>query len=277
MWPFCTDRLLLRMGANPTLTDCRGYTPLHVSAYAGNEDSSALLLQNGASPNRYGHKPDFYQTPFHRASSGGVIKAFLQNGGDAFLPMESKHPGATKRQSVFDVLLEKQPQAVVEFFEHGISINGDPMDYDSLLIIFDYELFYRQGVMDTMIDKVNANQSKEVPNDPPTSTTTERCDEMAVHHELVKYDTGNLLKHPLSESFLHIKWELTKPIVYAILLFFLSFAILLTSETAFEAGLLKCNVTGSNDTGAFNLYGLHYFSCSTALTNMKNYFLCTHT
>ena len=257
----CTHRLLLLMGANPSSTDARGYTPLHVSAHSRNEESSSLLLQNGASPNQHGHSPEFYQTPFHRARSEGVVKAFLQNGGNAFAPLLIENQGVTKQQSVLDVLLEKQPQSAIELLEDGISTNDEPMDSNNVLVIFDYELFYRQGVMDKVVDNANPNQRENGLNNPATATITEPCDEMAVHRQLLRHDTGDLLKHPLSESFLHIKWQLTRTILYANLLYFMSFVIVLTSETVFEAHLLKCNVTSSNDTGDFNFYSSKYLSC----------------
>ena len=94
------------------------------------------------------------------------------------------------------------------------------------MVVMDYDIFYREGIMDTKSTNLG-----------PT-----RCDdEMAVHKAILKYDNQDILKHPLSESFLHIKWQVAKHVPYANLLFILLFAIVLTSLAVYETHLVKCD------------------------------------
>ena len=164
--------------------------------------------------------------------------------------MESNCRGTIKYQSALKVLLKKQPQAAIELFEHSISTNEQPIDSGDFLIIFDYELFYQEGMM----SNANENQTKEIPTDLQATAAIQHCDEMAVHRAILKYDTGDILKHPLSESFLHIKWQLTKNVLYANLVYFTFFVIVLSSGTVFEAYLLKCNTTLTSGMFNFHIY-----------------------
>ena len=251
------------MGANPNATDNRGYTPLHVSVYARNEESTMLLLQCGAPPNSYGSHPDFYQTPFHRARSEGVVKALLHNGGYPFAIAEDTYAGAIRYQSVLRVLLKKQQQAAAELFEHGISTNEQPIDAPDFLVIFDYELFYQEGLVST----ANGNGTKEMHNHNLTPTAAvQHCDEMAAHRAILKYNTSDILKHPLSESYLHIKWQMAKNILYTNLIYFLLFVISLTSLAFYEADLLKCDVKSFNETGNITFSNLKYLVCSAHIS-----------
>jgi ankyrin repeat protein len=43
--------LLLKNGASPNTTDIKGITPLHLSAYKGQDDNVEILLKHKANPN----------------------------------------------------------------------------------------------------------------------------------------------------------------------------------------------------------------------------------
>ena len=51
------------------------------------------------------------------------------------------------------------------------------------------------------------------------------CDEMKTHKELLKLKLVGILAHPLSESFLHVKWQLTKKIFLLNMLLYSIFLI----------------------------------------------------
>ena len=225
------------------VTDHRGNTPLHISVRSRYDKNTLLLLENGANPNASSHTA---RTPLHRASSKGSVRLLLQYGANPFILMPSGANSRAKHQSVMKHLLKQQPQACMELFDHGITTNGQPIDSDNLLVIFDYEMFYQEGVINS--SSMSSSNLEHPPAMKPLAQKT--CDEMAVHRAILKYDVGDILKHPLSESFLHIKWQLTKKVPYANLLSVALFVFTLTALAVYETYLSKCvdediNVSGT--------------------------------
>ena len=247
------------MGSDPNATNGRGYTPLHVSTEAGSDTSTTLLLQRGADPNiatseeatpkeataKDGKVSEFCETPFHIARSPSAVNALLENGGNPFAIMKYTHRrGETKRKSVLSKLLKEQPQAAIKLFDHAISTNGQPIKSDELWVIYDYELFYREGLVKKKIqtddDKndEHKNNDEQQQNDELVSAMQE-CDEMAVHRKICKYGARDILHHPLAESFLKIKCDMVFVPRYTNLAFFMMFTC------AFAVQLLQWNFASS--------------------------------
>ena len=82
-------RLLLARGADPTLSDGEGYTPLIIASLTGHVEVVRCLLSDGKSPiNSYTH---FGRTALWYAAWGGnaeVARLLLQAGADPTIPDE---------------------------------------------------------------------------------------------------------------------------------------------------------------------------------------------
>ena len=182
------------VGADVNAIDRFGLTPLHNSVRSGNDDNSALLLESGADPNacilpiqrNSSRFATIGRTPLHRARSQGSVRLLLEYGAYPFAFMQSTAEDNPKRQSVIKHLLERHPQACMELLDHGISTNGQLLDSDKLLVVFDYEMFYQEGLLD-----INSISSSKVKQPPATKRLESKtCDEMAVHRAILKYSTN---------------------------------------------------------------------------------------
>ena len=59
-----------------------GYTALHMAVKEDNEEHCKVLLENGADPNVFGVKSDYFKTPLHRARTQKVVQLLLKYGAD---------------------------------------------------------------------------------------------------------------------------------------------------------------------------------------------------
>ncbi len=66
--------LLLDRGADPTLGDLKGNTPIHTAANTNAPDSLALLLSRVGNPNLLNN---FLSTPLHRTCKYGALPTIL--------------------------------------------------------------------------------------------------------------------------------------------------------------------------------------------------------
>ena len=90
-------RLLLERGADTTISDKDGYSPMHGAAFHGNAKVVKLLIDHGLDHSEY-HDDGF--APLHRATVGEnashteTVRVFLENGVDPKLPGK---PGQSKK------------------------------------------------------------------------------------------------------------------------------------------------------------------------------------
>jgi len=76
-------RRLLELGADPTIGEKDGYTPLHGAAFQGRAEAARALFKHASVPNEM-HADGFY--PVHRACWGkegrhtDTVRVFLENG-----------------------------------------------------------------------------------------------------------------------------------------------------------------------------------------------------
>ena len=91
--------------------------------------------------------------------------------------------------STIDVFLERHPEAIEDFLNECISTNGQELDSDELQIIFNFELFFKEGF----------------PKDESTSGTIyevlNNVDELAFHKKVIEENASQLLEHPGSDVF----------------------------------------------------------------------------
>lgn len=214
--------------------DAMQNTPLHVAVKISEERNAQLLLQHGADPNAVGKKES---TPLHKARSLKMAQLLLSHGADPYLLKYSKNELV---QTAYDVFLNKNAPAAKILLDNGITSNGRDLTSTNLLIIFDFEPFKRQTCL--------------------------AHGEMSLHHKIVSEDHKNLLKHPLIESFLQLKYRLIRPLflinIILFLIFTLSITTLATLDTAYCRNLnstLNCLMQGEvNDKVASSTFTFFY-------------------
>ena len=127
----------------------------------------------------------------------------------------------TSKRSVLDNLLQRHPQAVEGIMNAGIETNGQELDSEDLKIFFNFEVFLQEGI------DSSKNQFDEV-------------NEMTIHKKIVHSNYKILLKNPLVEAFLHIKWQLVDNLFYLNSGCFITFLVMLTLMTILMANLSQC-------------------------------------
>ena len=192
----------MNFDASVETKDYRGFTPLHIAAKAGNEVATYLLLEAGAQKDVVG---DSGKTPLHRASSPKIVRMLLRANCERIVPQKQKLPTKSKLSS-FEGLLFRNPEAAIEFLHHGVFTNDLDLDSSECLLIYDFDLF------------VGPSEDGKV----------DYRDEM-LYHVAMTYHQKELLKHPLPELFLHLKWERTKRFFFVNLLICVLYALSLTT------------------------------------------------
>ncbi len=109
--------------------------------------------------------------------------------------------GRGSGSTVFDMYLDTMPEGCLAIMNHYVTTNGMSVGGSDLKITYDYAIF--RG---------------------PSSS---RSREMGVLCRIVDTNHIELLKHPICESFLHIKWLLVERYFYAYIIFYLLFLGLL--------------------------------------------------
>ena len=211
---FLYYRALLDYDAEVDSRDLRGFTPLHIAAKSGSEANTLTLLEYGADVNAVG-KEDYVKTPLHRARTARIVEILLNAGANPYAKMKNKMEDERDQLSAFEVLLARNPNAASKILNHGILTNDQELDSSNLLLIYDLELF-----------------RKEVEISPTK-------DEMSVHAKLIYLKLREMQKHPLAETYLHMKWELSKKFYFMNLYFYSLFTIIFTAFTITSTYILK--------------------------------------
>ncbi len=182
-------------------------TPLHVAVKANLEENALLLLSFGANPNAVGRKGE---TPMHRARSSKMVQILLQYGGDQYIAREGKD--GVKRNAL-NIYLSRNHGAAELLLNECLSANENDFTATNLMIVYDLEPF-KQGAL-------NGTNG-----------------EMSLHTKILETNAREVLKHPLSEAFLELKYRLIRPFFLVNLAIFTIFTLLLTflavSATIFE-------------------------------------------
>ena len=126
-----------------------------------------------------------------------MAQLLLSYGADPYIGKDSKG----EMRSAFDVFMTKNPTAAQVLLNRGITCNDQDLSSSNLLIIYDLEPFRRHF--------------------------TSKHGEMSLHKKIVQRQLRELLKHPLSESFLQLKYHLIRPLflINLFLFFFFTFSI----------------------------------------------------
>ncbi|XP_037091953.1 transient receptor potential channel pyrexia-like [Pollicipes pollicipes] len=215
-------RLLREADAPLEATNMAGLTPLHQAAAAGNTAALLTLVELGA---RCAGQDARGNTLLHAAVTSGcasTVSAALDRLPAAALHQPNKAgrtplQQATNRETVRLLLaagargdepttltlLQNVPSAVPDVFEHYMTTNNRPLDSSELEVYLDYMPFW------------DAERQHPAP-------------ETGVLRAIVDADQDELLKHPLVETFLHIKWLQVRRFFIFNFAFYVCFALLVT-------------------------------------------------
>ena len=214
---FC--RLLLENGANVDALNQQGFTALHVAAKAGHEGICSFLLERSADPNVKGHRS---KTPLHKAKHPKIVQLLLERGANPYAKMTAKldkfKPESPEIYSCFDTYIERNSGCNKVLLDEGVTTNGQDLDSNDLLIVFDLDLFRHEA------ERANAEDEE---------------DEIAALSQLVSLKLYNLLEHPLSEVMLHLKWQCVKKLYWAKFDQYLLFLLALTVLVYMQSDLMK--------------------------------------
>ncbi|XP_042857282.1 transient receptor potential channel pyrexia-like [Penaeus japonicus] len=168
-------QLLLEKGSSVS-EPCEGrITPLHVAAEVGNVTAAQLLLKVGA-PHSARDKDGC--TPLHLATTTGMVEALLAAGADVTVK-DNAH------QTPLERVIQFYPKVAQSLLDAGVEMRGNPQEKD-LRVFFHL------------------------------SSVTGGCSpcEVDILDKIAKYGHYDLLKHPLCEMFLHLKWYHVRPLFY---------------------------------------------------------------
>ena len=101
-------------------------------------------------------------------------------------------------ETVFEKFLISMPEGCLAILDHFITLDGSSVQGKDLKIMLDFKL----------IHSFNAH-------------------EMNFLHKIVKSNRIEILKHPICESFLHMKWLRVRKYFYAYFMFYLTFLVIL--------------------------------------------------
>ena len=211
------SKILIDAGSEIEALDFNGYTPLYAAAKAGSEANTLLLLECGANPNIPGYRN---KTPIHEARTQKIVQHLLDFGADPYIKINEKYDhGGDKVHTAFNSLLFRNPKTAEPLLNAGIDTNGQDLDSTDLLIIYDLEMFYHESF--------GSEQAKE-----------DSFDEVAGIAKIVSLRAGDLLKHPLTELMLHMKWRRIKRVFWMNLGIYIAFVLCLTSMAAMQTWMV---------------------------------------
>ncbi|XP_066960336.1 transient receptor potential channel pyrexia-like isoform X2 [Macrobrachium rosenbergii] len=202
-------QLLLAHNSPCNIPANHGYTPLHVAAEVGNVPAVRILLNAGALHSSADYRG---QTALHLATVPAVAEALLDAGADVT-------EANTAEESVLEHAIKKSPAVVPTLLASGMAVRGDL--YDSHLRVF----FNLDILCDSSRNEVSL---------------------LNIMSRRGQYD---FLKHPLCETFLHLKWLRVWPLFYLKLAVFISLVLTLTSSLCLRSYLPRePNLTTKNET-----------------------------
>lgn len=212
----------------------KGSTPLHIAARKNNTEIAKLILENNKSSIFI--EDSLGWNALHIAchyASRDVIKLLLREGSD----MSAYTNGENKdRKTAIQLLinnLSKPTEFIHEIFDSNINCNNShPQDLNCEVTV-DY------GIL--------------VPNKSINMGGTVNDTDMKVIEAILKtgntYDQRRLLRHPLVESFLILKWQALLPFFYTMLvlygIFVMSLSVFILSVYFYRDSY---NSTGVNST-----------------------------
>nr|QCO69761.1 pyrexia [Amphibalanus improvisus] len=182
--------VLAELGASCEARDQRDNTLLHLAAASGNSQTvSAALDRLPASFLQEKNKNG--DTPLLLAKNRETVRPLLASGARADEPTTRK-------------LLANIPSSVPDVLERYMTTNDEPLDSSQLEVYLDYMPFW--------------DPKRDVP-----------APETDLLRDIVDADQNELLKHPVVETFMHVKWLQIRRYFYFNFVFYVCFALLVTA------------------------------------------------
>ena len=222
-------------------TNKYGYTPLHLAVQAGSEECTYLLLKNGANVNLTGNMPSHDLTPLHLAKNKKVVALLLRFGADPFVNTDSSAFDSQIKPTVFQGLLVSQPEAAIELLDDAVMTNGMPLESENLLVILDFKHFCNESLNSKVNTKIAPKPLDKALSLPYKNERAKSLsDEMALHKMVLKSGVRKMMTHPILESFLYLKWQLTKKLYLAHVFLYLIFILSFSSLVVLEVMSVRC-------------------------------------
>ena len=245
---------------NPTeVRDFRGYTPLHIAARNGRESNAIFLLEHGAVVDARGNKPgagdsgeNFHHTPLHTARSPSMVQILLRYGAepDQTVVTVDETSRQNKVESALMVLMSRNPAAAREILNSFIFTNGKEMDSSDFEIGYDFEIFHKEALINkTASSRKEESEFAQFESERSRPESDAVSNEMLVHSKMLDLKLENMLKNPLAEAFLLIKWHKTNHAFLFNLIQYLFFVLFLSALAITDTWVAKvCKRERRNET-----------------------------
>ncbi|KAF0304128.1 Transient receptor potential channel pyrexia [Amphibalanus amphitrite] len=220
--------VLAELGAVCDAVDHRGNTLLHLAASSGNPQTVSAALDR-LPADAVGQLNQKGLTPLQVAKNRETVRPLLGAGAQADEPTAL-------------MLLKNMPSAMPDVLDRYMTTNGQPLDSSQLEVYLDYMPFW------------DVERKKPAP-------------ETALLRAIVDADQSALLKHPLIETFMHVKWLQIRPFFYFNFAFFMCFALLVTAY-----GMLRTRQPNDRITQVVGLLTAVF----TALTGVRELLQVAH-
>lgn len=191
---------LLSKGADPAVVTRRGQSVLHAACQNGSSTCLSHLLNTNSVSHLVTTSDRDGRDPFHYAVHSGSIDCceLLLNNGDHLTRLDKD------RVSRCSLILEHLPSATQllrRLFDAHVRLSNRPQHDADFRVTFDYTVLHseKEGIQSSLISELTASRLEA------------------------------LLKHPLLESFLFMKWRKIKPFFYCSVLIYLFFLIMHTT------------------------------------------------
>ena len=224
-------QLLLAKGANPTLYNHRGYTPLHLASRTSNFECVVLLLEGGADPNA---KDLDQRTPLHAAigkseNSLDIIETLIAHGADV---NQKDVYGFT---SLHLAALEGNAHCVELLIFHGANVTSKSKRGTVALSVIARKTpsslpMISQKLDETITLKQPEDSFSEIEIEMDFRALMLHCHPREISYLNTFVDVGQkeFLMHPLCNAFLYLKWRRIRKYFIVRLLFCFTYVLLLT-------------------------------------------------
>ncbi|XP_045116322.1 transient receptor potential channel pyrexia-like [Portunus trituberculatus] len=223
---------LLKAGANPNQENLRGQTPLHLAAKAQSSDTVQLLLGFGADPNACDRdkKTPLHSGIFKGSRSHECLRLLLEAGADTNAADQSGHT------PLHMAALHESSYCVLLFLDHGGDVTACTQGGVSALNVIlrrtPTVLAHIQESLDAAIsftDHDHHDRDAQVQMDFRVLVPGEaRGLECRMLSCFIREGQKPLLKHPLCETLLFLKWLKVRSFFVLNLIFYALLVIMLT-------------------------------------------------
>lgn len=225
--------LLLSKGADATVKNHRGFTPLHLAARTSSLEVTELLLRDGkADPNAI----DFdHRTPLHAAvgksdSAFDILETLISWGAN--VNAKDVYGFTALHLAALDGLAH----CVEMLIYHGADVSTKSRKGTTALNVINRKTPASLAMVTQKFDEAitlthsQDNSTREAELELDFRSILQHCHPREISYLNTFVDEGNkeILQHPLCSAFLHIKWGKIRKYYIARLLFCFTFVLFLT-------------------------------------------------